>query len=76
MKNQQPNNPEILYVTASSLDDKGRRVVVCEGAVQNIIWPEDGIDIVDMRLLGITEESKRHIEKFLGRGVQSNGMLI
>jgi hypothetical protein len=55
---------EILYVTGSSRDDKGRRVVVCEGTVQNVIWPMDGVTSVDMKLLGITPESKRHIERF------------
>lgn len=45
---------EILYVDASSLDDKGRRVVICEGTVYNVVWPEDGVDYVEMRLLSIT----------------------
>jgi len=55
---------EILYVDASSLDDKGRRVVICEGMVQNIIWPEDGVTEIDMKLLGVTPEIKVQIEQF------------
>lgn len=55
---------EILYVAGSNRDDKGRRVVVCEGTVQNVIWPMAGVADVDMKLLGITPESKRHIERF------------
>ena len=55
---------EILYVTGSSRDDKGRRVVVCEGMVQNIIWPEDGVTDVDMKLLGLTDQDQKHIKQF------------
>ncbi len=57
---------EILYVDASSLDDKGRRVVVCEGTVYNVIWPVDGVTDMDMRLLGISSEDKENIESWLG----------
>ncbi len=64
MKNQQDTTPEILYVSASSLDNKGRRVVVCDGMVQNILWPEDGVTDVDMRLLGVTSNDKTDIETF------------
>ncbi len=63
-KIEQSDHIEILYVHASSVDSKGRRVVVCEDMVQNIIWPEDGVTGVDMKLLGITPDSKRDIEKF------------
>ena len=58
---------EILYVNGSSRDRRGRRVVVCEGTVQNIIWPEDGVTDVDMRLLGVTLKDKGHIEQFFSQ---------
>ncbi len=51
-------------MSASSLDNKGRRVIVCEGTVQNVIYPEDGVTDVDLRLLGVTEKDKTDIETF------------
>ena len=65
-----PDNIEILYVDASSLDNKGRRMVVCEGTVYNVIWPEDGVSDMDMKLLGITEESKERIDRFFHKGIR------
>ena len=55
---------EILYVTASSLDARGSRVLVCESGAENWIWPEDGVDLVDVKLLGLTEADRADIDRF------------
>ena len=60
------NTPEILYVTASSRDAKGKRVVVCEDMAQNVIWPLDSVTEADVKLLGIGEEDRELIKAFLG----------
>ncbi len=60
--------PEILYVAGSSMDSRGRRVLVQEGVVENVIYREDGVTEADVKLLGITEKDKGYIEKwFAGR---------
>lgn len=55
---------EILYVAGSSRDRRGKRILVREDGTENYIWPADGVTEVDMKLLGISPESKRHIERF------------
>lgn len=68
MKLRNYSTIELFYVVGSSRDRRGRRVLVCEGMVQNTIWPVDGvITDADMKLLGITPEDKRRIERFFGR---------
>ena len=37
-------------MTASSLDTRGRRVLVRESGAENWIWPGDGIQEVDIKL--------------------------
>lgn len=59
---------EILYVAGSSLDTRGKRVLVREGVVENVIYPEDGVDDVDIKLLGISVKDKRYIERFFAGG--------
>ena len=59
------DNTEILYVTASSLDSKGARVLVREAGAENWIWPEVGIQDADLEFLGVTEADQRRIERFL-----------
>ena len=58
------DNIEILFVSGSSLDQKGARVLVRAGVVENTIWSGDGVQDVDMKLLGITEADQRRIEGF------------
>ena len=55
---------EILYISGSSLDQKGKRIMVREGTVENWLWPEASIDLVDTKLLGLTEADRRGIERF------------
>ena len=57
---------EILFVAGSSLDQKGKRILVREGEAENVIYPLDGVQDVDMELLGITPEDKGRIERFFG----------
>lgn len=58
----------ILYVNASSFDDKGKRVLVRDHlGYENWIYKEDGVSEADVALLGITSEDRRHIERFFGR---------
>ncbi len=62
---------EILYVAGSSLDRRGKRVLVRGNGVENVIYPEDGVDEVDVRLLGITPKDKRHIQHWFRRAESS-----
>jgi len=57
-------NMEILYVAGSSLDARGKRVLIREGVIENVIYPEDGVDDVDIKLLGLSVKDKRYIERF------------
>lgn len=59
--------PELLFVERSSQDSKGRRVLVRESGIENYIFPEDGVDLVDLKLLGISEAEKVHIEQFFSK---------
>ena len=60
-------NIEILFVAGSSLDRRGKRILVREANVENYIFPEDGVDLVDLKLLGISEAEKVHIEQFFSK---------
>lgn len=66
MKQRADNQIEILYVSGSSLDRRGKRILVREHGTENYIFPEDGIDAVDVKLLGLSEDDQRHIERFFG----------
>ena len=69
MKRKLTHNPvEILFVSGSSLDRKGKRVIIREAGTENIIYPEAGIQDIDIKLLGITENDQQHIKTFF-RGV-------
>jgi len=60
---------EILYCIASSADRRGRRVLVRERGVENVLWPGEDIQNIDIELLGITQRDQKQIEAFL-RGIQ------
>ena len=61
--NTQPD-PELLFITDSSQDDKGRRVLVRDPTgPENWIWPP-GADDMDVTLLGISEGQTKAIEAF------------
>ena len=62
-----PDNIEILFVSGSSLDRRGKRVIVRDNETENYIWPGDGVSDVDMKLLGLTEQDQKHIERFFCR---------
>ena len=64
-------NTEILFISGSSLDQKGTRVLVREGGAENWIWPDPGVQDIDKRLLGITDVNRELIEAFLGRGSEN-----
>lgn len=54
--------PKLLFVAASSQDDKGRRVLVRDPAgSENWIWPENDMDV---SLLGISESQTKQIKAF------------
>lgn len=55
---------EILYVAGSSRDDRGKRVLVREGKIENCIYPGEFSDF-DSDLLGLSERDVRHIRLFL-----------
>jgi hypothetical protein len=59
---------EILFVAASSADNKGKRVLVREAGCENCIFPEDTVTDADRELLGITQRDQERIEEFLGNG--------
>jgi hypothetical protein len=57
---------ELLFVSGSSLDRRGKRILVREDGTENYIFPEDGVTDVDIKLLGLSEQDQRHIERFFG----------
>lgn len=63
---------EILFVAASSADRRGKRVLVRESNVENILWPGEVLQDSDVQLLGITQGQQKQIAAFLNGGV-SNG---
>ena len=65
------NSVEILYCIGSSADRRGKRVIVRERGVENCIFPEDGIQDIDSKLLGITQKDKQHIERFFSKRAKS-----
>lgn len=56
---------EILYCVASSVDRRGKRVLVREGGCENCIFPEDNLTDADRELLGLSRSDQKHIEAFL-----------
>jgi hypothetical protein len=58
------SNTEILFITHSSSDDKGRRVVVREGIVENTLYPGEEDDKATQRLLGLDSEGLVMIKAF------------
>ena len=57
-------NTEILFITHSSCDDKGKRVVVKEGVVENTLYPGEEDDKATQRLLGLDSECLVMIKAF------------
>lgn len=55
---------EILYVAGSSLDRKGKRVLVREGGVENCVWKGE-LSNLDLDILGLSQRDARHIRLFL-----------
>jgi len=57
---------EILYVAGSSLDKKGKRVLVRGEGVENYFYSVDEVQDGDLlKLLGISKQQKVWMEKFL-----------
>ena len=56
---------EILYVSSSSVDDRGKRVIIRDADTENYIWPGDGVQEIDKLLLGLSAGDCRNIERFL-----------
>lgn len=65
------NIVEILYVAGRSAHRKGKRVLIREGGCENVLWPGEKLQDVDVALLGITERQRRQIAQFLSGGVSS-----
>ena len=54
------------FIASSSRDRRGRRVLVRDSGVENVIYQSDGVTEADIALLGITETDRKHIERFIG----------
>ena len=62
---------EILFITNSTKDNRGRRVLVRDGIIENWLWPGDLITDPAVSLLGITKSQQKQIEGFFAVGISS-----
>ena len=59
------NSIEILYCIASSVDSKGRRVIVREGSgTENLLWPDSDLEDASISLLALTSKDMEAIQQF------------
>lgn len=61
------NAVEVLFVDSSNLDNKGKRILVRDRGVENILWRGDDLKDVSIDLLGITAKDLSHIERFFNK---------
>ena len=60
------SNSEILFIAGSSKDRRGKRVLIREVQVENYLWPGDELTDDDAKILGLTQQDRRHIALFFG----------
>lgn len=49
---------------AGSVDDKGKRVLIRDSGVENVIWTADDIQDVDVAVLGLSASDQKRISAF------------
>ena len=62
---QSANITELLFISRSSRDNKGKRVLVRYAGTENILFPGDENEVKTMKLIGMDSEDIQNTKLFL-----------
>jgi len=64
---------ELLFISGSSKDRKGKRILVRDDDTENYIWPDEEIGEDVAKLMGITAKERAWIDVFFQKS-ETNSM--